>query len=95
MIFELRMRGGVDGEGSGPSLVQVCAFWKELDLEGWRGRLEEGGNKIAEFQESSVVSRRSLADATKEFKRKADENVVKTVGELLRQYQQEVGWGCH
>lgn len=81
-------------ESTGPTLAQVCAFWEEFGLEGWRGRLEEGGLKVAEFQEACVVSRKSLAEATKEFKRNAEEGVVKCVGELLKQYQQEVGrWG--
>ncbi|GLC41611.1 hypothetical protein PLESTF_000273100 [Pleodorina starrii] len=70
-------------------LSVVCSFWREFDLEGIRTKLDEIGLKVAEHQEDSMQSRRKLAEATRDFK-KNNEAVSKTVGPLLKQYQEEI-----
>ncbi|GIL82820.1 hypothetical protein Vretifemale_11744 [Volvox reticuliferus] len=70
-------------------LSVVCNFWREFDLEGIRTKLDEIGLKVAEHQEESMQNRRKLAEATREFKRN-NEAVSRTVGPLLKQYQEEI-----
>ncbi|PSC73915.1 Transcription factor CCAAT displacement CDP1 [Micractinium conductrix] len=71
-----------------PTVVQ--SFWKEFDLEGLRGRLDEQGMAVATAQEGSVKSRKALAERTKEFRRHAAQEVSKEVAPLLKAYQEEV-----
>ncbi|CAD7703410.1 unnamed protein product [Ostreobium quekettii] len=71
-------------------LQMVYNFWREFGLESLRPKLDELGLKIAEYQEESMQNRRRLAEVTREFRRKADDAVVRGVGDLLKQYQQEV-----
>ncbi|GIL55034.1 hypothetical protein Vafri_10686 [Volvox africanus] len=70
-------------------LSVVCNFWREFDLEGIRTKLDEIGLKVAEHQEESMQNRRKLAETTREFKR-SNEAVSRTVGPLLKQYQEEI-----
>ncbi|GMH36191.1 hypothetical protein BSKO_04059 [Bryopsis sp. KO-2023] len=74
----------------GAPLTFVCNFWKEFDLEGRRSQLDEVGMKVAQHQEDSVRNRKKLAKTTQEFRKGASEATVKSVGDLLKQYQQEV-----
>ncbi|KXZ54818.1 hypothetical protein GPECTOR_4g889 [Gonium pectorale] len=78
-----------DGSPLSSPLSVVCNFWRELDLEGMRTKLDEIGLKVAEHQEDSMQNRRKLAEATRDFKRN-NEAVSKTVGPLLKQYQEEI-----
>ena len=58
----------MDADTDVPASVQptaVCSYWKELDLESLRGTLDQQGLKVAEHQETSVTSRKALADRTK------------------------------
>lgn len=85
--------GGQEGAGAGAApaaLSVVSSYWREFDLEGMRTKLDESGLKIASYQEEALQNRKKLAESTREFKRSADEQVNKTVGPLLRQYQEEV-----
>ena len=68
----------------------VTQFWKEFDLEARRPQYDAHGMKIMENQEQSVKRRRQLAESTQSFRRSAESNVVSSVGELLKQYQQEI-----
>ncbi|KAK9803913.1 hypothetical protein WJX72_004650 [[Myrmecia] bisecta] len=72
------------------SATVVCNFWKDFELESFRGRLDEQGLAIAEHQESSLKSRRKLAETTRDFKRHAAPEVVADVGPLLKSYQEEI-----
>lgn len=81
-------QGGANEFGS--SLSVVCSFWKDFDLEGMRAKLDEVGLKIAGLQEESVQNRRKLAEVTKDFRRNTPESAAKSVGTLLKQYQEEV-----
>lgn len=79
---------GADAVSASPLSV-VCSFWRDLDLEGLRPKLDEVGLKVAELQEESMQQRRRLAEATRDFKR-TNEAVSKTVGPLLKHYQEEI-----
>lgn len=81
--------GASSSDASASPLSAVCSFWRELDLEGLRPKLDEVGLKVAELQEESMQHRRKLAESTKEFKRN-NEAVNKTVGPLMKQYQEEI-----
>ena len=81
--------GPSSGDAGASPLSAVCSFWRELDLEGLRPKLDEVGLKVAELQEESMQHRRKLAESTKEFKRN-NEAVNKTVGPLMKQYQEEI-----
>jgi homeobox protein cut-like len=83
--------------GAGPALhpdslspTAVCSFWQEFDLEGLRGTLDAHGLAVAGHQESSVASRKALAERTKEFRRGLAPDAFKQVGPLLKLYQEEV-----
>ncbi|KAG2490870.1 hypothetical protein HYH03_010788 [Edaphochlamys debaryana] len=80
---------GVDKELAGASLSVVSSFWRDFDLEGMRTKLDEIGLKVAEHQEESMQNRRKLAESTRDFK-KNNEAVSKTVGPLLKHYQEEI-----
>lgn len=56
-------------------------------LENHHPNLDEIGLKIAQHQEESMQNRRALAEATCDFRRRRPETAV---GDLLKQYQQEV-----
>lgn len=83
------MTGPGDSEVMASPLAVVSTFWREFDLEGMRPKLDEIGLKVAEHQEESMQNRRKLAESTREFK-KNNEAVSKTVGPLLKQYQEEI-----
>ncbi len=85
--------GGGPGPGDGvqpATLSAVYKCWAELDLESLRGRMDDTGLKIAEYQEEALQNRRKLAESTREFKRTAGETPVKGLGPLLKQYQEEI-----
>ncbi|PNH04179.1 Protein CASP [Tetrabaena socialis] len=83
------MAGDSDAMALASPLSVVCGFWRELDLEGMRTKLDETGLKVAEHQEESLQNRRKLAESTRDFRRN-NEAVSKTVGPLLKQYQEEI-----
>ncbi|GBG59515.1 hypothetical protein CBR_g38539 [Chara braunii] len=68
----------------------VLSYWKELDLERMKVKLDEQGLKIAEYQESSLKNRRKLAESTRDFKRADQEEKARQYGPLLKAYQEEV-----
>ena len=59
-------------------------------MESLRSTLDSQGLSIAEHQESSATSRKILAEKTREFKRSSSPEIIKTVGSLLKSYQEEV-----
>jgi homeobox protein cut-like len=81
---------GKDADTFTSPLSVVCHFWKEFDLESMRTKLDEVGLKIAEVQEESVQNRRKLADSTRDFKRNAADGVSRSVGGIMKLYQEEI-----
>ncbi|KAL0022630.1 hypothetical protein WJX77_011900 [Trebouxia sp. C0004] len=68
----------------------VASFWKEFELDSLRQKMDEQGMAVAENQESSLKSRRRLAETTREFKKSASAELNRDVGTLLKAYQEEV-----
>lgn len=82
---------GQEAAGAAPAALSVVSsYWRDLDLEGMRTKLDEVGLKIASYQEEALQNRKKLADATREFKRSVDEQTSKSVGGLLKAYQEEI-----
>lgn len=85
------MAPGADAAADVSPLHLVCTYWAEtVDLESLRTKLDDVGLKIAQHQEEAMQNRRALAEATKEFKKSAGEQITKTVGPLLKSYQEEI-----
>jgi homeobox protein cut-like len=72
------------------SLPLLLPSSTEFDLESLRSTLDCQGLSIAELQDLSVNSRKSLADKTKDFRKSNTPDVIKMVGPLLKSYQEEV-----
>lgn len=72
------------------SLESLFAFWRDFDLEKRRAEYDEIGFKIAEQQEQSVQQRKTLAQSTQQFRKSSEDTIIAAVGELLKQYQQEI-----
>ncbi|KAL3136045.1 hypothetical protein ABBQ32_007079 [Trebouxia sp. C0010 RCD-2024] len=68
----------------------VLNFWKDFELDSFRQNLDQQGFTVAENQESSLKSRRRLAETTREFRKAASPEVNRDVGSLLKAYQEEV-----
>eukprot|EP00889_Picochlorum_renovo_P004003 jgi/Picre1/31033/NNA_006390.t1 len=68
----------------------VCRFWQDFDLDGLRGDLDERGLAIAGRQESSLQSRKELAERQKILRRMLRQKCFKAVAPLLKKYQVEV-----
>ena len=69
--------------------VKTCLL-AEFDLHSRRNWLDSTALQVAQYQEDTVEKRRELAAGTKNFKRNASEDVLKAVGTLLKQYQEEI-----
>lgn len=67
-----------------------ASFHAEFDLDGRRNAMDESAMQVAEFQEETVVKRKELASSTRNFKAKANSEISKAVGSLLKAYQGEV-----
>ena len=59
------------------TIRQVAKFWTAYNLNGRRLKLDEMGLQIAEQQEQSKLSRKSLSEKIREFKSLADEEKLK------------------
>lgn len=64
--------------------------WSEVNLPQLQTDLDEPATKIQSLQESTLTSRRSLAQRTKEFKKLEEELKLKEFKPLLKLYQTEV-----
>lgn len=70
--------------------MPVLQFWKAFDLDSKRVGLDAQGSAMKAEKESSVRSRKKLAETTKHFRRLGDAEKIAAVGGLLRAYQEEV-----
>ncbi|KAI5964844.1 uncharacterized protein KGF55_001914 [Candida pseudojiufengensis] len=64
--------------------------WIEIDLPTLQKRMDEQGLEIKESQKSSLVSRKHLANKTKEFKKLEDSEKLDQFKTLLKLYQNEI-----
>jgi len=81
-----RSRSGVNRQ----AITPVLQFWKAFDLDSKRLVLDTQGNAMKTEKESSLKSRKKLAETTKTFRKLGDPDKISAVGGLLRAYQEEV-----
>ncbi|KAG7665393.1 uncharacterized protein J8A68_001081 [[Candida] subhashii] len=64
--------------------------WVEIDLPSLQKKLDEQGLQLKEEQKSSLLSRKTLAAKTKEFRKLDDSEKLEQVKSLLKLYQNEI-----
>lgn len=78
-------------EGSAPNkFTSALQAWAQIDLPSLQQKLDEQGHQIKEEQKASLLSRKTLAGKTKEFKKLPDEEKPEAVKALLKLYQNEI-----
>mmetsp|Transcript_16123 Transcript_16123/g.26380 ORF Transcript_16123/g.26380 Transcript_16123/m.26380 type:complete len:726 (-) Transcript_16123:455-2632(-) len=83
--------GSTPSSGAGKALTSaVLEFWKGVNLDGRRAELDQQGIEIADYQENSLKGRKELAEKTKAFAKNSDEEKLKTLRSLLKNYQEEI-----
>ncbi|CAM9605519.1 unnamed protein product [Hapterophycus canaliculatus] len=68
----------------------VLNFWKEFNLDGRRLQLDKQGLELQDAKDASLARRKSLAELTKEFRKKPDHDKVSGVQRLVKAYQEEI-----
>ncbi|KAI8975931.1 hypothetical protein BDB01DRAFT_853441 [Pilobolus umbonatus] len=64
--------------------------WKSVQLSQLQKELDQQGLSIVENQKDGLVSRKKLAEQTREFKKMPDENKLQQFKSLLKAYQSEI-----
>ncbi|CAO3636925.1 unnamed protein product [Cunninghamella blakesleeana] len=65
-------------------------YWKNINLANLQRELDEQGLSIVENQKNGLVSRKKLAEQTREFKKMPDEEKLQQFKGLLKGYQSEI-----
>ncbi|KAI7902143.1 CASP C terminal-domain-containing protein [Cokeromyces recurvatus] len=65
-------------------------YWKEIQLSNLQKELDQQGLVIVENQKDGLVSRKKLAEQTREFKKIPDEDKLLKFKPLLKGYQSEI-----
>ncbi|KAI9001957.1 CASP C terminal-domain-containing protein [Gaertneriomyces semiglobifer] len=71
-------------------LLAAVQAWKEIDLPQVQLGLDAQGLEIVQNQKDGVVTRKKLAEQTKEFKKIPDDEKLKEFKNLLKAYQNEI-----
>lgn len=71
-------------------LQGLTQFWQAFDLPSVQGQLDEVATEITARQDASDVSKKTLIDLTREFKKNNDEETRSAVAPLIRSFQNEV-----
>ncbi|OBZ88792.1 Protein CASP [Choanephora cucurbitarum] len=72
------------------SFSSAIQYWKSIQLVGLQKELDQQGLAIVENQKDGLVSRKKLAEQTREFKKIPDEEKVSKFKPLLKGYQTEI-----
>ncbi|KAI8065111.1 CASP C terminal-domain-containing protein [Gongronella butleri] len=72
------------------SYSAAIQYWKGVNLNAVQRDLDEQGLAIVENQKDGLVSRKRLAEQTREFKKLPDESKLNQVKGLLKGYQSEI-----
>lgn len=72
------------------SIELVLDKWKQFDLDGKRNQLDSQATAVTDAQSASQGTRKKLAEQTREFRKGSDEEKLKSIGSLLRGYQEEI-----
>ncbi|KAG8213607.1 CASP C terminal-domain-containing protein [Butyriboletus roseoflavus] len=68
----------------------ALATWKGINLHELQKALDAQGIEVVENQKENVLSRKGLAERTKEFKKISDDEKLNSFKGLLKAYQQEI-----
>lgn len=68
----------------------MLQFWKAFDLDSKRLVLDTQGSAMKSEKDSSLRSRKKLAETTKAFRKLPESDKVAATGGLLRAYQEEI-----
>lgn len=69
---------------------QVLQAWKDLNLTNLQRDLDEEGLIVVENQQKSLLARKQLSEATKEWKKLDSQEQLSQFKSLLKSYQQEI-----
>ncbi|RCH81588.1 hypothetical protein CU098_003346, partial [Rhizopus stolonifer] len=72
------------------SFSTAIQYWKSIQLVNLQKELDQQGLAIVENQKDGLVSRKKLAEQTREFKKIPDEEKVSKFKPLLKGYQAEI-----
>ncbi|KAG0162584.1 hypothetical protein DFQ30_001687, partial [Apophysomyces sp. BC1015] len=74
----------------GSSFSSAIQFWKSANLPNLQKELDQQGLSIVENQKDGLISRKKLAEQTREFKKIPDEEKLQQFKILLKGYQSEI-----
>ncbi|KAI9480350.1 MAG: CASP C terminal-domain-containing protein [Benjaminiella poitrasii] len=72
------------------NFTSAIQYWKEIQLSNLQKELDQQGLTIVENQKDGLVSRKKLAEQTREFKKIPDEEKILKFKPLLKGYQSEI-----
>ncbi|KAI8391252.1 CASP C terminal-domain-containing protein [Radiomyces spectabilis] len=72
------------------NFTTAIQFWKDVNLTDLQKELDKQGLNIVENQKDGLVSRKKLAEHTREFKKIPDEEKLQKFKPLLKGYQTEI-----
>ncbi|CDS06133.1 hypothetical protein LRAMOSA08661 [Lichtheimia ramosa] len=72
------------------NFTSAIQFWKGVGLPNLQRQLDQQGLSIVENQKDGLVSRKKLAEQTREFKKLPDEDKLQQFKALLKGYQAEI-----
>ena len=85
------MAGATPANGSGGvSVSAALERWREIDLPAIQSSIGDLQQQLIASQKESLVSRKRLADSTREFKKQPDEAKLEGIKSLLKAYQIEI-----
>ncbi|KAI9288837.1 CASP C terminal-domain-containing protein [Umbelopsis sp. AD052] len=72
------------------SFSSAISFWKNANLSSLQNELDQQGLEIVEKQKDGLISRKKLAEQTRDFKKLTDEEKLQQIKGLLKSYQTEI-----
>ncbi len=79
-----------NGEAGPSSVSAALDRWREIRLPSLQAAVRELPEQLLAAQKESLVSRKKLADTTRDFKKQSDEGKLEAIKALLKQYQGEI-----
>ncbi|KAI3402363.2 hypothetical protein KGF56_004771 [Candida oxycetoniae] len=79
-----------DGDARSNVFENALQSWVEIDLSTLQRKLDEQGLEIKQGQKDSLLSRKTLASRTKEFKKLESSEKLEQIKSLLKLYQNEI-----
>lgn len=70
--------------------TSVLSAWREIGLEKLQNELAHHAPTVTSGQKEALLSRKALADRTREFKRQSPESQLEGIRALLKAYQGEI-----